>query len=151
MNEHQAKDAIANAGLVVGTPEYVENEATPGTIIYQTISADSVVDKGTVLSYIVSTGIGGGTLPPVEVGYGVSYDPYPDDIAKRTMNYKVDIIEAEGEISVTVKVNSYVEYEGTHYYSEGSITVPLTAFYGYNTVTIIQNGTLVQQRNVVFE
>ncbi len=151
MNEHQAKDAITNAGLVVGTPEYVENEATPGTIIYQTISADSIVDKGIVLSYIVSTGIGGGTLPPVEVGYGVSYDPYPDDIAKRTMDYKVDIIEAEGEISVTVKVNSYLEYEGTHYYSEGSITVPLTAFYGYNTVTVIQNGTVIQQRNVVFE
>ena len=151
MTEHQAKRAINDAGLKVGVPEYVENEAAAGTIIYQTITADSIVDKGTILSYIVSTGIGGGTTPPVEIGYGVSYDPYPDDIAKRSMDYNVVFIEAQGEIAVTVNVNSYLEYEGTHYYSEGSVTIPLTAFYGYNTVTVIQNGTVVLQQNIVFE
>ena len=151
MRENEAKEAIINAGLVVGTPEYVENEAIAGTIIYQTISADTVVEKGTVLSYIVSTGIGGGTEPPTEIGNGVITDPYPEHIAKRVKDYTVYFINEQGPISVTVKVDSYVEYEGTHYYSEGSVTIPLTALYGYNTVTVIQNGSVIVKQNILFE
>lgn len=153
MRENEAKEAIINAGLVVGTPEYVENESLSGTIIYQTISADTVVDKGTVLSYIVSTGIGGGTEPPSEVGSGVVTDPFPDDnsLLKRTKDYTIYFVNDSGPIKVTVKVDSYIEYEGTHYYSEGSVTIPLVALYGWNNVTVLQNGSVTVNQKVLFE
>ena len=150
MTEYEAFEAIDNAGLIAGTPVYMPDEAPKGQIIYQTIAPNSMVARGTTILYHVSTGPNGGNQP-TEKGYGVSIDPYPDDPIKRKIYYSVVFAEAEGEINVTVKVNSYVEYEGVHYYSEGHIIVPLTAYEGYNNVTVIQNGKTVSQESVNFK
>ena len=150
MTEYEALDLLDGAGLIAGTPIYMPDEAEKGMIIYQTIAPNSKVARGTIITYHVSTGPDGGN-EPTEKGYGVSTDPYPDDPIKRKINYNVVFIDAEGEISVTVKVNSYVEYEGVHYASEGHIVVPLTAFEGYNNVTVIQNGKTTTQESVKFK
>ncbi len=149
MTESEAISALNTAGLIAGTPLYMPDSAEKGNIIYQTIAPDSKVPVGTIVSYHVSTGPEG-TDQPTEKGYGVSTDPYPDDPIKRRINYDLKFIEAPGEITVTVKVNSYVEYEGVHYYSEGHVVIPLTAYEGYNNITVIQNGKTVTQESVNF-
>ncbi|MBR4955787.1 MAG: Stk1 family PASTA domain-containing Ser/Thr kinase [Clostridia bacterium] len=150
IGEYEALEALDTAGLIAGTPLYMPDEAPKGQIIYQTIAPESKVARGTIIIYHVSTGPNGGNQP-TDKGYGVSTDPYPDDPIKRKINYTVVFIEADAEINVTVKVNSYVEYEGIHYYSEGHIVVPLTAYEGYNNVTVIQNGKTVSQESVNFK
>ena len=149
MTESEVLDALNKAGLIAGTPLYMPDSTEIGRIIYQTIAPDSKVPLGTIISYHVSTGPNGGNQP-TEKGYGVSTDPYPDDPIKRKINYDLKFIDAPGEITVTVKVNSYVEYEGVHYYSEGHVVIPLTAYEGYNNITVIQNGKTVFQESVNF-
>ncbi|MBO7275738.1 MAG: PASTA domain-containing protein, partial [Clostridia bacterium] len=149
MTESEVLDALNKAGLIAGTPLYMPDSTEIGRIIYQTIAPDSKVPLGTIISYHVSTGPNGGNQP-TEKGYGVSTDPYPDDPIKRKINYDLKFIDAPGEITVTVKVNSYVEYEGVHYYSEGHVVIPLTAYEGYNNITVIQNGKTVSQESVNF-
>ena len=149
MTEYEAFDALDKSGLIAGTPVYMPDQAEAGKIIYQTVAPDSYVERGTIISYHVSTGPNGSNHP-TEKGYGVSTDPYPDDPIKRKISFNLVFIDEPGEITITVKVNSYVEYEGVHYHSEGHIIIPLTAYEGFNTVTVIQNGKTISQESVKF-
>ncbi|MBQ7595233.1 MAG: hypothetical protein IJU45_01075, partial [Clostridia bacterium] len=72
------------------------------------------------------------------------------DSTKRKIDFALVFINDEDAISVTVKVNGAVEYTGTHYSSEGAITIPLTAYKGPNTVTVIQNNTVTYEELVDF-
>jgi len=154
LNEHQAVQKLSEAGLFAAVPVYMRDEAPVGKVIYQTIPADSIVSRGTLITFHVSTGPNGGTEPPdSEIGSGTSTDPYPDDSRKRTLYYDVVFYDSSADkIEVTVKVNEYVEYEGTHYYTEGHVVVPLTGYAGgYSTITVIQNGQIVVSENIKFE
>lgn len=153
MTEEQARDALTKAGLVCGNASPVESEEPNGTVVFQTVPAKSTVDSGTIVDIHISKNENE-TSPsnPDETttDSGTLYDPYPDSEDKRTYNFTVNFIEAEGPISVRVDVNGNKEYEGTHYTSEGSVTLPLTAYSGYNTIKVYQNDTLTQTIDVEF-
>ncbi len=57
LDEDEARTAIGDAGLVVGTPEYAtDREAEEGTILSQDPNRDTYVDPGSTVRYVVSSG-----------------------------------------------------------------------------------------------
>ena len=56
MNESQAREAIASAGLSVGKVSYVSSEESYGRVIWQSVTAYSSVTDGSSVSFSVSAG-----------------------------------------------------------------------------------------------
>lgn len=159
--EADARSALTSVGLVCSQTVYIESEKAAGLVVFQTIPANSEVESGTIVDIYVSKGPaakpqpGGGKEPEAghEAGGGTSYDPYPDDPNKRKVSYTFSLIDEDGPISIEVQVNGKTEYLGTHYLDEndGKVTVTLTGYTGYNTITVLQNQTVTNEENLSFE
>lgn len=125
----EAESALRAAGLELGTPTYVDSDEPDGSVIFQSIPADSVVPEKTVVDLHISRN--------------------PEPVMKnKTITFS--IIPAEGDVQVEVQVDGAVQYSATHLTEDGEILVPLVAEEGNHTITIIQNGQTTYEANEVF-
>lgn len=125
----EAEAALRAAGLEPGTPTYVDSDEPDGTVIFQSIPANSTVTEKTTVDLHISRN--------------------PEPVMKnKTITFS--IIPAEGEVQVEVQVDGAVQYSATHLTEDGEILVPLVAEEGNHTITIIQNGQTTYEANEVF-
>ncbi len=143
----EAIAAIEGASLQLDKTYTVDSTEEKGKVIYQTISPFSTVEKGSKITIHLSAGP---QEPAIAAGSGISFDPYPNAAGKRKIDFSFNIEDTEGAIEITVKVNGILEYQGTHYRTDGTITVPLTANEGSNTVTVTQNEKTTFNESVAF-
>ena len=132
----EAIAATEGASLSLENTYTVYSSEEKGTVVYQSVPPFSTVEKGTKITLHLSNGP---EQTAVNVGSGTSFDPYPNAAGKRRVDFSFNVDDKDGAIKVTVKVNGLVEYEGTHYRTDGTVIVPLTAGEGSNKVTVIQN------------
>ena len=131
--EGEALALLEAAGLSWGTPTYVEQEGTPGLVVWQSIAAGSEVDAGSVVHYQLSK-----ELPP---------PPEPQTV---TRNYTVTLIESEAPVAVQVFLDVNMVYSAMHNSSEGTVTISLEGLQGDHTVYVYQNGELSVHETVTF-
>ena len=64
MTEEQARQALSDRGLSVGSADHVANSAAAGTVVWQSTSAGTEVDEGTSINIQISTGPSQSTPDP---------------------------------------------------------------------------------------
>ncbi len=128
----QAEEKLKANGLLPGTPVYVDSDEPDGTVIFQSIPANSTVKENTTVDLQISRN----TEPPEPV------------MKNKTITFQ--IIQAEGEIDVEVRIDGVTQYHATHLSSDGEILVPLVAEEGSHTIRIIQNGQTTYEASEEF-
>ena len=125
----EAEADLHAAGLTPGEAVYVDSDEPDGTVIFQSVPANSTVEEGTTVDLQISRN--------------------PEPVMKnKTITFS--IIAAEGDVQVEVRVDGTVQYNATHLTEDGEILVPLVAEEGTHTITIIQNGQTTYEANEVF-
>ena len=125
----EAEADLRAAGLTPGEAVYVDSDEPDGTVIFQSVPANSTVEEGTTVDLQISRN--------------------PEPVMKnKTITFS--IIAAEGDVQVEVRVDGTVQYNATHLTEDGEILVPLVAEEGTHTITIIQNGQTTYEANEVF-
>ncbi len=125
----RAEEALRSAGLVPGTATSVDSDEPDGTVIFQSIPAESVVKENTTVDLHISRN--------------------PEPVMKnKTITFA--IIPVEGEVQVEVKVDGETQYSAIHLAEDGEILVPLVAEEGKHTIRIIQNGQTTYEANEEF-
>ena len=111
-------------------PEYIEEEGTPGEVIWQNIPADTTIGEGTTVSFRVRK------EPPQPVMKDVSYS--------------VTLNASEQPIRVQVLLDGAPVYGGTHTSDEMYVSLPLTAEEGAHQIAVYQDGVLTAEETVNF-
>ena len=125
----EAEADLRAAGLTPGEAVYVDSDEPDGTVIFQSVPANSTVEEGTTVDLQISRN--------------------PEPVMKnKTITFS--IIAAEGDVQVEVRVDGTVQYNATHLTEDGEILVPLVAEEGTHTITIIQNGQTTYEADEVF-
>lgn len=125
----EAEAELRAAGLNPAQATYVDSDEPDGTVVFQSIPANSTVDENTTVELHVSRN--------------------PEPVMKnKTITFS--IIPAEGEVQVEVRVDGTVQYSSVHLTEDGEILVPLVAEEGTHTVTILQNGQTTYEADEVF-
>ncbi len=156
----EARTKLAEFNLVLGFADPVDSDKPAGTIVFQVqpVGQDIMEESTVDVHYSVGTAAteppDSSTVPPSSVttappastptGSGTRYIPEAYRTAGSDLRYymyTVNLTNADGGISVQIYVNGYLEYEGTHYSSEGSISVELVGLSGLATVKVVQNGS----------
>lgn len=66
LTRSDAEEEITNAGLKVGTVKSVNSSKKKGTVVYQSVSANSQVERETVINFQISTGETGEEQPETQ-------------------------------------------------------------------------------------
>ena len=102
----EAEADLRAAGLTPGEAVYVDSDEPDGTVIFQSVPANSTVEEGTTVDLQISRN--------------------PEPVMKnKTITFS--IIAAEGDVQVEVRVDGTVQYNATHLTEDGEILVPLVA------------------------
>lgn len=140
--ESQAKLLLEQAGLVVGTIDKEENTAEAGTVISQSPVAKTGVEKGTAVSFTVSTGV---TATP---------SPSPTPTAAPVLKRKTLTITIPDDAGDTVHIkavaNGKTIYEQNHAKSEGAVDIPVQGSKDAN-VQVYIDGALAADKVITFD
>ena len=128
-SESSARKILESAGLKVGNVTRVDSTEPDGTVLFQSIPAESEVQEGTSVDLQVSRYV------------------EPKKVAK-IINFP--LTSYEGDFIVTVYVNGEVQYDAQHNADEGMIEIPLVAYEGSNKVKIVVGGNVALEEEMIF-
>lgn len=128
----QAEEKLKASGLVPGNTVSVDSDQPDGTVIFQSIPANSTVKENT------------------QVDLQISRNPEPPEPVMKNKTITFQIIQAEGEVDVEVRIDGATQYHATHLSSDGEILVPLVAEEGSHTIHILQNGQTTYEASEEF-
>lgn len=109
-NENQAKALLENSGLKIGSVTTEENPEEAGTIITQNPQANTEVEKGSSVSFVVSSGMATPTPTP--------------EMKKKTLTITIPD-DANNTVNVKVIANGKQIYNKTHQKSEQTVDIPV--------------------------
>ena len=147
MTEEQARQALSDRGLSVGSADHVANSAAAGTVVWQSTSAGTEVDEGTSINIQISTGPSQSTPDPEpdtpdegsSGGQFVSEEPPAP--AQGSATVQVTLPGGTDMAHVVVSVDGVVQYDETLDTSMGSVSVPLSSTAGEHEVTVSVDGS----------
>ena len=147
MTEEQARQALSDRGLSVGSADHVANSAAAGTVVWQSTSAGTEVDEGTSINIQISTGPSQSTPDPEpdtpdegsSGGQFVSEEPPAP--AQGSATVQVTLPGGTDMAHVVVSVDGVVQYDETLDTSRGSVSVPLSSTAGEHEVTVSVDGS----------
>ena len=128
-SESSARKILESAGLKVGNVTRVDSTEPDGTVLFQSIPAESEVQEGTSVDLQISRYV------------------EPKKVAK-IINFP--LTSYEGDFIVTVYVNGEVQYDAQHNADEGMIEIPLVAYEGSNKVKIVVGGNVALEEEMIF-
>ncbi len=128
-SESSARKILESAGLKVENVTRVDSTEPDGTVLFQSIPAESEVQEGTSVDLQVSRYV------------------EPKKVAK-IINFP--LTSYEGDFIVTVYVNGEVQYDAQHNADEGMIEIPLVAYEGSNKVKIVVGGNVALEEEMIF-
>lgn len=128
-SESSARKILESAGLKVGNVTRVDSTEPDGTVLFQSIPAESEVQEGTSVDIQISRYV------------------EPKKVAK-IINFP--LTSYEGDFIVTVYVNGEVQYDAQHNADEGMIEIPLVAYEGSNKVKIVVGGNVALEEEMIF-
>ncbi|MBR5537123.1 MAG: Stk1 family PASTA domain-containing Ser/Thr kinase [Clostridia bacterium] len=129
-SENEALTLLEAAGLNWEPVTYEEYEGTPGQVIYQSVSAHTRVEKGTVVSFKISIE----PPPPVEVVREIT----------------IPLIDSEGLVEVWVMLDGMTVYNSQHWHEEETVNLSLVALEGEHLVEVYQDRMPYSQEVIVF-
>ena len=147
MTEEQARQALADRGLSLGSADRVANSAAAGTVVWQSTSAGTEVDEGTSINIQISTGPSQSTPDPEPdtPDEGSSGDQFvseePPAPAQGSATVQVTLPGGTDMAHVVVSVDGVVQYDNTLDTSLGSVSVPLSSTAGEHEVTVSVDGS----------
>ena len=147
MTEEQARQALSDRGLSVGSADHVANSAAAGTVVWQSTSAGTEVDEGTSINIQISTGPSQSTPDPEpdtpdegsSGGQFVSEEPPAP--AQGSATVQVTLPGGTDMAHVVVSVDGVAQYDETLATSMGSVSVPLSSTAGEHEVTVSVDGS----------
>ncbi len=144
--EEQALKLLAQAGLVQGKIEKTENAAEAGTVISQSPSAKTGVEKGSKVDFTVSAGIEETPVPMPTA----TPKPMPTHAPVKSTTISVKIPDdAADTVHVRATANGKTVYEGNHPKSDGFVDVKVQGN-GDVAVQIYIDGTKAYDKVVSF-
>ena len=152
MDINQARSAAEMYGLVVEkVEEFPSDEYDAGKVMFQSIASGEQVEKGTKISFQISTGPA--EEPSASPEPSESADPQPSGTAavttQKTIEINLDDYISKETIHLVVKVGGTVNFDNMVNTILGTQTVQITGS-GKQTVEIIVDGVTVETRTVDF-
>ena len=152
MDINQAKSAAEMYGLVVEkVEEFPSDEYDAGKVMFQSIASGQQVEKGTKISFQISTGPA--EQPSASPEPSESTDPQPGNTStvttQKTIEINLDDYISKETIHLVVKVGGTVNFDTMVNTILGTQTVQITGS-GKQTVEIIVDGVTVETRTVDF-
>lgn len=152
--EAEALALLEAAQLEWGDPTYIEQEGTPGLVVYQSVAAGTEVEAGTSITYqlskepeVIEPDPVIDPDPAVDPNPVTPVDPTPPQPTGNV--YNVKLMDSDGAIALQVYLDYTMIYNGTHYSSEGTVPVRITET-GSHTVYVYQNGILTAMDKVSY-
>ena len=139
-------------GLVVEkVEEFPSDEYDAGKVMFQSIASGQQVEKGTKISFQISTGPA--EQPSASPEPSESADPQPSNTSaattQKTIEINLDDYISKETIHLVVKVGGTVNFDTMVNTILGTQTVQITGS-GKQTVEIIVDGVTVETRTVDF-
>ena len=153
MTEEQARQALADRGLSLGSVDSVANSAAAGTVVWQSTSDGTEVDEGTSINIQISSGPSQPSTPETPEGSqgdtpdegssggGQFVSEEPPAPAQGSATVQVSLPGSTDMAHVVVSVDGVVQYDDTLDTSMGSVSVPLTSTAGEHEVTVSVDGS----------
>lgn len=148
LSESEARSRVQQRNLTLGNVQYVESDETRGTVISQSIRADSSVDEGTRIDVTVSDGRVETPAPTPEPTEEPQPTPEPEE-PKVSRNITINLPTDRDSVRVTLVIDGAVVHDKTYDTSEGTVAIKLTSS-GTKTVQVQYDGVLVDTRQIDF-
>ncbi len=139
--ESEARSLIAAAGLMVGEVETQESESVEGTVIAQTPSAKTGVEKGSKVNIVVSRGMSTPTPTPAQTPVA--------EMKRKTLTITIPD-DANETVHIKVVANGKTIHDKTHAKSEGTVDIVVQSSKDASVQAYI-DGKLVVDRVISFD
>ena len=151
LSESEAKSKVQQRNLTWGDVKYVESDKAKGTVVSQSIGADSSVAEKTKIDVTISDGSLRETPTPTPTQKPTEKPqttPEPEQ-PKVSQNITLNLPGDRDSVRVTLVIDGAVVHDKTYDTSEGTVAIKLTSS-GKKTVQVKYDGVLVDTREINF-
>lgn len=152
MTQEAAQRALSERGLSLGSVDQVESDKPEGTVVWQSIDANSSVNQGTTVNIQISKGKKADEQKPdssTNGGTGSSEDDTPGRLpptpAEGSATIPVALPDSADTAHVVIYVDGVIQYDDTPSTSQGSIAVTVQSTAGDHEVTVSVDGSSTTQ------
>ncbi len=153
MTQEAAQRALSERGLSLGSVDQVESDKPEGTVVWQSIDADSTVNQGTTVNIQLSKGKKADEQKPDSSTNGSNTGSSEDDTpgklpptpAEGSATIPVALPDSADTAHVVIYVDGVIQYDDTPSTSQGSIAVTVQSTAGDHEVTVSVDGSSTTQ------
>ena len=154
MTQDAAQRALSERGLSLGSVDQVESDKPEGTVVWQSIDANSTVNQGTTVNIQISKGKKADEQKPdssntTGSNTGSSEDDTPGKLpptpAEGSATIPVALPDSADTAHVVIYVDGVIQYDDTPSTSQGSIAVTVQSTAGDHEVTVSVDGSSTTQ------
>ena len=154
MTQDAAQRALSERGLSLGSVDQVESDKPEGTVVWQSIDANSTVNQGTTVNIQISKGKKADEQKPDSSSTtgnntGSSEDDTPGKLpptpAEGSATIPVALPDSADTAHVVIYVDGVIQYDDTPSTSQGSIAVTVQSTAGDHEVTVSVDGSSTTQ------
>ena len=153
MTQEAAQRALSERGLSLGSVDQVESDKPEGTVVWQSIDANSSVNQGTTVNIQISKGKKADEQKPdsgtTGGNTGSSEDDTPGKLpptpAEGSATIPVALPDSADTAHVVIYVDGVIQYDDTPSTSQGSIAVTVQSTAGDHEVTVSVDGSSTTQ------
>lgn len=153
MTQEAAQRALTERGLSLGSVDQVESDKPEGTVVWQSIDANSTVNQGTTVNIQISKGKKADEQKPDSSTNGSSTGSGDDDTpgklpptpAEGSATIPVALPDSADTAHVVIYVDGVIQYDDTPSTSQGSIAVTVQSTAGDHEVTVSVDGSSTTQ------
>ena len=149
MTQEAAQRALSERGLSLGSVDQVESDKPEGTVVWQSIDANSSVNQGTTVNIQISKGKKADEQKPDSGTTGGNTGSSEDDTpgrlpptpAEGSATIPVALPDSADTAHVVIYVDGVIQYDDTPSTSQGSIAVTVQSTAGDHEVTVSVDGS----------
>lgn len=153
MTQEAAQRALSERGLSLGSVDQVESDKPEGTVVWQSIDANSSVNQGTTVNIQISKGKKADEQKPDSSTTGGNTGSSEDDTpgklpptpAEGSATIPVALPDSADTAHVVIYVDGVIQYDDTPSTSQGSIAVTVQSTAGDHEVTVSVDGSSTTQ------
>ena len=153
MTQEAAQRALSERGLSLGSVDQVESDKPEGTVVWQSIDANSSVNQGTTVNIQISKGKKADEQKPDSSTTGGNTSSSEDDTpgklpptpAEGSATIPVALPDSADTAHVVIYVDGVIQYDDTPSTSQGSIAVTVQSTAGDHEVTVSVDGSSTTQ------
>ena len=144
LTQSAAEKKLTERGFVLGSVDAVENSAAVGTVVWQSVAADTKAEQGTAVNIQVSKGKSQPKPEEPDSGDepGGNEPPAP---AQGSATIPVTLPGNTDMAHVVISVDGVVQHDETHDTALGSIAISVTGTAGEHEVTVSVDGSSTTQ------